>query len=210
MKHLITILPGLLTVVLGACSDEQAAQSAIDSARLEQVAQVVARKQDRVSADELARWLIERRADFVLVDIRDDDAYAAGHIDGALHLPVTELVTQEGLRQLPAGRRVIVYSNGSEFAGQAAVLLRLAGRDADLLLGGYNFWSRHVQNPEVPPTAADGEYPQLALKRAIACYFAGGGAPPPVAAPAPLRHRQPPAFTPPTAPPPPPAPEEGC
>jgi len=191
-----------------ACDNDRLSQQQVHS--FQQVAQIVARQDDRVPVDDLARWLIEGRKDFILVDVRPAADYEKGHIEGAQNLLVTELVTPEKLEGLPTDRKVIVYSQGSEVAGQAVVLLRLAGYDASLLLGGYNFWAQHVLNPDISPTLADGEYPSVPEQQAIACYFVGGDK----TAQAP---RKPivPAFVPPVSPPvaspaPPPPSHEGC
>ncbi|MGA7178407.1 MAG: rhodanese-like domain-containing protein [Thiobacillaceae bacterium] len=205
---IIFTLLGTLSVT--ACSDH-GSKSRPGARNFDQVAQVVARRDDRVSVDELARWIIEGKKDFVLIDVRTASEYAGGHIDGALNLPVPELISPDQLKTLPKDRKVIVYSQGSETAAQAAVLLRLAGYDADLLLGGYNFWSQHVLNPAVQPTLADEENTSVAEQQAIACYFVGGK----VAAltPAPPPKAVAPAFVPPVskpAAPLPPAAHEGC
>jgi hypothetical protein len=43
----------------------------------------------------------------VLVDVRDGASYRAGHIAGALHVPLGEVATQAG--DLPRDRRIITY-----------------------------------------------------------------------------------------------------
>jgi rhodanese-related sulfurtransferase len=192
-----------------ACSDNQRL-SEQQLRSFQQVAQIVARQDDRVPVDDLARWIIEARKDYVLIDVRPAADYKKGHIEGAQNLLVTEMVTPEKLEGLPTDRKVIVYSQGSEVAGQAVVLLRLAGYDASLLLGGYNFWAQHVLNPDISPTLADGEYPAVPEQQAIACYFIGGDK----TAQAPPRPKVP-AFVPPVSPPaatpaPPPPSHEGC
>ena len=96
----------------------------------------------------------------MLIDVRSANDYANGHIDGARNLPVPELISPEQMNTLPKDRKVIVYSQGSETAAQAAVLLRVAGYHADLLLGGYNFWTQHVLNPNIPAAQADEESQQ--------------------------------------------------
>jgi rhodanese-related sulfurtransferase len=201
---LFSLLAGLS---LTACSDHDDKAKA-ETARV-QVAQEVARHDDRVTADELARWIIQDKRDFVLVDIRSADDYAKGHIKDAINVSLPELVSPEKLKTLSKDRKVIVYSQGSETAAQATVLLRLAGLDANLLLGGYNFWAKRILDPAVPPSMADDEYPDAAVQQAIACYFVGGKA---GAAPPPPKVVTP-AFVPPVstpAAPLPPAAHEGC
>lgn len=197
-------------LLLNACGDDDRQDASATAGQVEQIARVVAQKEDRVAVDDLARWIIEGRQDFVLIDVRSADDFAAGHIDSAENIPLTELVSTQRKQVLPNDRKLVLYSQGSELAAQAAVLLRLSGYDANLLLGGYNFWGQHVLNPDIHPTRADGEYPRVPEQQAIACYFVGGNA---VAqAPAPVPRV--PAFVPPVSQPavapPPSADDEGC
>ncbi|HHH43398.1 MAG TPA: rhodanese-like domain-containing protein [Gammaproteobacteria bacterium] len=143
-------------VLLSACGDDDRRNAVVDVGSIGQVARIVAQKQDRVAVDDLARWIIEGRKDFVLIDIRSADDFAAGHIDRAQNIPLTELVSAQRRQALPNDRKLVLYSQGSELAAQAAVLLRLSGYDANLLLGGYNFWSQHVLNPDIHPTGPTG------------------------------------------------------
>ena len=198
----------LLCGALAACGDG----GGTDTAQLVQVAQAVARQEQRIDSAELANWIIEGRKDFMLVDIRSPEAYADAHIEEAANVPITELVSAEYLETLPDDRRIIVYSSGSEHAAAATALLRAAGYDAALLAGGYNFWNQRVLNPDIPDTAAADEAPQVAKQRAIACYFIGdGSAPPPV-----VVQEAKPAFVPPVVAPAHAAPpaglitDEGC
>jgi rhodanese-related sulfurtransferase len=199
---------GALSVT--ACSDH-GGKSPLGAGNFDQVAQAVARRDDRVSAADLAGWIIQGKRDFVLIDLRPANDFASGHIDGARNVAVPELLSPQQMKTLPKDRKVVVYSQGSETAAQAVVLLRLAGYDADLLQGGYNFWTQHVLNPASQPSQADEESPGIAEKQAIACYFVGGRAA--AQAPAPLPQPIKPAFVPPIskpAVPPPPASHEGC
>ena len=93
----------------------------------------------------------------------------------AEHIPLTNLLLPETLMNLPREQKLVVYSNGTEQAAKASVMLRLAGFDAYLLLGGYNHWQERILNPEIPDEAADDETPEDALKRAISCYFSTSG-----------------------------------
>lgn len=163
-----------------------ASDSGVSAELLQKVAQGVARAEGQVKAEELARWIIEGRKDFVLFDIRPAGAFATGHIQGAENLPVTELVAAVKLPALPTDRKIVVYGQRAEETAAAAALLRLAGRDGVLLLGGYDAWSRTVLNPDIPDVPTVGESPAAAEKRAIACYFVGGqGAQAAAPAPAP-------------------------
>ena len=163
-----TAIAALFLVGLAACSNETGS-----SAALVDVAQAAARQSDRVQVEQLAEWLIEERQDFVLVDVRAPSDYDKGHIGEARNLSIAELVTDSAMAGLPTDRKVVVYSNGSENGAKAATLLRIAGLNAQVLVGGYNAWQSRILNPDIPAEELDGESLRVSEQRAFACYFVG-------------------------------------
>lgn len=167
--RLHTILLIAVAALLAACGKPEPGSPV----SFTDVAQSAARQEDRVSVEQLAEWLIEERKDFVLIDVRSQQEYAKGKIHEARNIPLAELVADETISGLPADRKVVVYSNGSENAAKGATMLRLAGLDAHLVTGGYNAWHERILNPDIPAEELDGENPQVSAQRAYACYFVG-------------------------------------
>jgi predicted sulfurtransferase len=60
----------------------------------------------RIKPDEVARAVKEGRA--VLVDIRDEEAYAEEHIRGAVSIPLEE-IRERGPKELPAAKLIVTY-----------------------------------------------------------------------------------------------------
>ncbi len=89
---------------------------------------------------ELARRL--RRRDVVVLDVRPAPEYAAGHIPGAVCVPVEHLPRR--LREIPADTDVVAYCRGPycAFADDAVRLLRRRGRRAQRLEDGFPEWAR--------------------------------------------------------------------
>lgn len=167
-KTLKATLLSLSVASVAACgpsSDSTISMSAI--------AQAAARQDDRASVDELATWLIEGRDDFRLIDVRTPGDFESGSIGNAENIPIAEIVSDKTLARLPTNRMLLVYSNGSENAAKATVLLRLSGFDAHLLTGGYKAWQEKILNPDISAEALDGESLEVAEQRAYACYFVG-------------------------------------
>jgi rhodanese-related sulfurtransferase len=77
---------------------------------------------------------------FLLLDVRPPLEYEAGHIPGAVSIPVDELPARLG--SLPRDRRIIAYCRGRYclFADEAVALLRQHGFDAVRLEGGLPEW----------------------------------------------------------------------
>ena len=167
------VVPSILVVALacGACSRGPAAA---DAASLASIAQAAARQDDRVTVEDLAARLVEARGDFLLVDVRSADDYAQGRIGEAENIPIAELASPDSVAKLPTDRPIFLYSNGSENAAKAAVLLRIQGFDARLVAGGYNAWQARILNPDVAAAPIPGETLEATRQRSYACHFAGG------------------------------------
>jgi rhodanese-related sulfurtransferase len=93
---------------------------------------------EAIGRDELVARLA--RGDVVLVDVRPEEEYAAGHIEGARSIPLAELARR--LAELPAEREVVAYCRGPfcAYAHQAVRQLRAAGRNARRLEEGWPEW----------------------------------------------------------------------
>ena len=168
-KSLNAMLLSIVVVSIAACG-----MSNESDFSLTDIAQAAARQDDRESVEDLASWLIEGRGDFKLIDVRTPEDFASGSIADAENIPIAQIVSQDVLTRLPTDRMIIVYSNGSENAAKAAVLLRLSGIDAHLLAGGYNAWHQRILNPDISADELDGETLQISAQRALSCYFVGG------------------------------------
>jgi rhodanese-related sulfurtransferase len=86
--------------------------------------------------------LIERLAhgDVVLIDVRPEDEFAAGHIEGARSVPLEEL--ERRLADLPHDREVVAYCRGPfcAYAHDAVRRLQAAGVAARRLEDGWPEW----------------------------------------------------------------------
>jgi rhodanese-related sulfurtransferase len=81
-------------------------------------------------------------AEAVLLDVREDDEWAAGHIDGAHHVPMNSVPQQLQFDPgpiTPEARLVVVCKVGGRSA-QVTAWLRQQGYDAVNLAGGMLAW----------------------------------------------------------------------
>jgi rhodanese-related sulfurtransferase len=95
---------------------------------------------EQLSAQELAERL--ERGDVVLLDVRPEAEFRAGHIAGARSAPIDELDALVG--ELSKKRDVVAYCRGPYcvYADDAVRLLRSRGLKARRLDVGYPEWSR--------------------------------------------------------------------
>jgi rhodanese-related sulfurtransferase/DNA-binding transcriptional ArsR family regulator len=120
--------------------------AAVAEERLPQVRASLERHVGPRSVEELSPAAVRRRVagrKATLVDVRPQPEYAAGHIPGAVSLPIEALSRRNSTSALPHGREVIVYCRGPYcvWADEAVEVLRRRGFTAHRLLLGAPDWS---------------------------------------------------------------------
>lgn len=75
-----------------------------------------------------------------VLDVREPDEWAAGHIPGAQHLPLGQLVARQA--ELPPGRELVVVCRSGGRSSQATAYLLASGRQAVNLDGGMQAWAQ--------------------------------------------------------------------
>jgi rhodanese-related sulfurtransferase len=85
--------------------------------------------------------LADGQPDFVLLDVRGTEKYAAGHVPGALDLARRKIIGSK-LAEFPADTLFVVYCAGPHCNGAARAAVRLAqlGRPVKLMTGGITGW----------------------------------------------------------------------
>lgn len=76
----------------------------------------------------------------LLLDVRRDDEWRAGHARDAVHIPLDQL--QERVSELPTDRRIVAVCRSGSRSAQATRYLRQLGHDAMNLDGGMQAWQR--------------------------------------------------------------------
>jgi rhodanese-related sulfurtransferase/DNA-binding transcriptional ArsR family regulator len=93
---------------------------------------------DQVDREELLRRVDSGQA--TVIDVRPAEEYAAGHIPGAVSIPVEELADR--LAELPLDQEIVAYCRGAYcvLAHDAVRLLTAHGRSARCLADGMLEW----------------------------------------------------------------------
>lgn len=95
---------------------------------------------EQIGREELAARLAS--GGVLVIDVRPDAEFRAGHIAGARSVPIEGLARQ--IRRLPADVEIVAYCRGPMcvFADDAVRLLQRRGRRARRLVDGYPEWRR--------------------------------------------------------------------
>ena len=90
-----------------------------------------------------------------MLDVREDDEWDAGHVEGSVHIPLMQLGERFG--ELPATQTLVVCRSGNRSAHATAYLVD-QGFDAVNLAGGLAAWHRAGR-----PLVSDGDRPAHVL-----------------------------------------------
>jgi rhodanese-related sulfurtransferase len=74
----------------------------------------------------------------LVVDVREHDEYAGGHVDGAVHIPLGTV--PDRVADLPADAPVLVICQVGGRSARAVQFLRAQGLDATNVAGGTKAW----------------------------------------------------------------------
>jgi rhodanese-related sulfurtransferase len=134
-----------------------------------ELAVMVHREVDHVTAEDLAGWIVQKR-DYRLIDLRDEKAFAEYHIPGAELVPVTKLLDASIARN----ETVVLYSDGGIHSAQAWFLMRAHGyRAAYILLGGLESWQNQILFPSLAEDPTPFQKERNEKLRALSAHFGG-------------------------------------
>jgi rhodanese-related sulfurtransferase len=154
----------------------------------EAIVDAMVTQKDHVGATELARWIIEKRTDYQLIDIRQPWEFDDYHIPTAVNVPLPELFQSANLAKLERTKKIVVYGLGAGHSAEAQLLLQLKGYPSLSLKEGITAWWDEVMTP----TSLKGSeprpegYQQARQLRDMFMGSTGGGAKTSGAAPPPL------------------------
>jgi rhodanese-related sulfurtransferase/DNA-binding transcriptional ArsR family regulator len=112
------------------------------SAELARLVRDFAERRDQLAPVELGD--IDRLVDehdVTLIDVRPREEYEAGHIPGAVSIPLEDL--EASISQLPGGAKIVAYCRDAYcvLAPDAAERLRTHGFDTGVLAAGFTEWA---------------------------------------------------------------------
>jgi rhodanese-related sulfurtransferase len=76
--------------------------------------------------------------DLFLLDVREFHEWAAGHIEGSVHIPMSELGARQA--ELPTDRTILAVCRSGSRSGMVTQALQRAGYQAENLDGGVLAW----------------------------------------------------------------------
>jgi rhodanese-related sulfurtransferase len=103
---------------------------------------------------------VNHSRDWLVIDVREPDEYSAGHIQGAINIPLREIL--QNLQKLPSSKSapILLYCHSQKRATHALVILHELGYIKTFNLEGgyatYEDWMSHNPLPTPGPTPTPG------------------------------------------------------
>lgn len=129
-----------------------------------------------VTTDQVAEWIINEDPSVLLIDVRKEEAYQKYSLQGALHVPLENILGDEFRQYLRNDGLTLVFYSNSDVEAQNAWMIcrRNEYENIYVLKGGLNHWVETILNPVEPPVSASQETFDLYSFRKAACkYFSG-------------------------------------
>lgn len=143
------------------------AKTTIDA---QELALIVEKQVDHVSAEEIADWIIQNRADYRLIDLRTEPEYSAYHIPTAECIQLPNLLTSD----LQRNEKIILYSEGGIHSAQAWFLLKAQGfKSVYMLFGGLTEWQEKILFPQIPENATPEQQSAFQKIAEVSKFFGG-------------------------------------
>ena len=122
-KSLAAIGLALIAVVLAVAGTMAHGSGAgpVDSAA---IMQSIIEETDHVTPVELARWIIEKRQDYQLIDLRQPWQFDDYHIPTAVNVPLSQFFQDSNLKQLDRSKKIVVYGLGAGHAAETQLVLQ--------------------------------------------------------------------------------------
>lgn len=109
---------------------------------------------DNIIAQDAFVEMVKAGEDMVILDIRGAQAYAKGHVKGAVNLPWGRAIS-DGLSRIPKGKTVYIYCVTGQTAGQAVATFAIAGFDVRTVKFGWNLGISKVPGVEAITETAE-------------------------------------------------------
>ncbi len=99
---------------------------------------------EQITAEE-AKKIMDSREDFIILDVREQDEFDAGHIPGAMLLPYTEIENKAEAILPDKDKQILVYCRSGRRSKIAAEALAKLGYTNVKEFGGIIDWPYEVE-----------------------------------------------------------------
>jgi rhodanese-related sulfurtransferase len=130
-----------------------------------------------IAPETVADMLVKKDPTLQLIDVRSKDEFEKYHLEGAVNIPINDLLSDENAAFLDQDVKMnVLYSTGTIAANEAWMITRQLGYKNNYVLeGGLNYWFETILNPQKPAsTSPDEEFAKYDFRKAASGALGGG------------------------------------
>ena len=130
-----------------------------------------------VTPEVVAEMLVSKDPSLQLIDVRSQDEFEKFSLQGAINIPISDLLSEQNLNILNQDVKMnVFYSNGTLTANEAWMITRQMGYKNNYVLeGGLNYWFEAIMNPQKPAsTNPDEEFAKYNFRMGASSALGGG------------------------------------
>lgn len=111
----------------------------------------------QVKAVDVAKWIAEKKTDFLIVDVRPTPpGQQGGKIPGSIYIPYSEILKPENLKKLPKDKKLILVCVTGQTQNLPVLALKALGYDARTMSFGMSAWIKGYLGAKVMQDAING------------------------------------------------------
>ena len=133
MKKILLVIPLLFCILLTACGNDTNNTNKGENAMYEQI-----------TAEE-AKKIMDSNQDFIILDVREQDEFDAGHVPDAILLPYTEIESKAAEILPDKDKQILVYCRSGRRSKIASEALVKLGYTNIKEFGGIIDWPHEVE-----------------------------------------------------------------
>lgn len=130
MKKVLSLaLVLVLAFTLVACNKADKPAEGTESVPADQADSVQTGDKATMTGDEVVALQAdaEQEGKYVIVDVRSAEEYAAGHINGAVNVPLDDIKNDASVLDADKDKKIVLYCNSGKKSGEAQDALLAAG-----------------------------------------------------------------------------------
>ncbi len=163
---------GLLAILLGifAAFIGDPTGGVTKRVNLKELSMIAATENDKVHVKDLAKWIIEGKFDYRLVDLRKPEEFEKYNIPSSECIPVSQLLNSDLMRN----EKIILYADDEFTAAQGWFVLKANDyKGVYVLEGGLQCWKDQILFPKLRIDASPEEKIEFQKMAEISKFFGG-------------------------------------
>ena len=130
------IMLGIFGLTLAVACNSGESDAKVENTEVQKAVSIV---QEDITVEQASEMI--KNGDVIVIDVRSEDEYSSGHIDGAIIVDINSVGFEEGLAELDKSKKYIVYCHSGKRSARSSYIMADSGfENIYNVLGGISAW----------------------------------------------------------------------